>query len=871
MNKKTDETPLMRQYNQIKGKYPGCLVLFRVGDFYETFNEDAVNASRILGIILTKRANGAASYMDLAGFPYHSLDTYLPKLIRAGQRVAICEQLEDPKMAKKLVKRGVTELITPGVTFNDNVLEHKQNNYLASVTMEGEKFGLALLDISTGEFLASEGSRESIDKLLQGFKPSEIIMSKRNIPEFEARFGNDFYLYGVDDWVYTYEYTFEKLTGHFGTVSLKGFGVDEYQLAIIAAGATLQYLEHTHHTNLGHINKIARIEEDHYVWLDRFTVRNLELLQASDARGTALIHILDKTSTPMGARMMKRWMMLPLKNPVTINERLDAVSYCKTQPEFLQAVDMQMKQMGDLERLISKVALQRVNPRELVQLKRSLKCITPIKTACIATTNFPIQKTGEQLNECRLIIQKIEETLNEEAPLLISKGGIIKPGISAELDDLRSVMNSGKDYILKIQKEEIIRTGITSLKVAYNSVFGYYIEVTNAHKNRVPPEWIRKQTLTNAERYITEELKVYEEKVMGAEEKIIALEQQLYAALVSSLEEYITPIQQNAIVLARLDCILSFAKTALENNYTRPQISDEHTLNFKELRHPVIEKKLPVGQSYIPNDLFLDDVNQQVIILTGPNMSGKSAVLRQTALAVLMAQMGSFVAASEANIGLVDKIFTRVGASDNLSQGESTFMVEMMETASIINNLSERSLVLLDEIGRGTSTYDGVSLAWSITEFLARHPYHPRTIFATHYHELNELEKDFTCIKNFHVKVKETEHKVIFLRTLTPGGSEHSFGIHVARMAGIPRTILDRSNEILNHLESQRAEISGKPLQRKIPKNTYQLNMFAAAEPELQRIKELLQQVEVNTLTPIEALMKLQEMKQLLREKQKSL
>ncbi|MCX6188459.1 MAG: DNA mismatch repair protein MutS [Bacteroidetes bacterium] len=865
MNKKAEETPLMQQYNQIKSKYPGCLVLFRIGDFYETFNEDAVTASKILGIILTKRANGAASHMDLAGFPYHSLDTYLPKLIRAGQRVAICEQLEDPKLTKKIVKRGVTELITPGVTFNDNVLEHKSNNYLASVVFNNDELGLALLDISTGEFLAAEGSKEVIEKLLQGFKPSEVIVAKKSIQLFENYFGPDFYLYGIEDWVYSYDYTFEKLTHHFATVNLKGFGIDEYKNAIIAAGAALQYLENNHHTNLSHISKIARIEEDQYVWLDRFTIRNLELLQTPDSNGTALIQILDKTITPMGGRMLKRWLMLPLKNKIQINERLEAVSYAFTTPEFANNIEDFLKQIGDLERLISKCALLRINPRELSHLKRSLKFMGPIKALCTQVENFSFQKIGEQLNECKLIYAKVEHTLYDDAPLLVSKGGIIKPGVNAALDELRDILNSGKEYILKIQKEEILKTGITSLKIAFNSVFGYYIEVTNAHKSRVPETWIRKQTLANAERYITEELKVYEEKVFGAEEKIIALEQQLYTELVTSLAEYIIPIQQNANILARLDCLLCFARIAKENNYVKPEISDDFILDLKQLRHPVIEKRLPTGESYIPNDVMLNNEDQQIIILTGPNMSGKSAVLRQTALAALMAQMGSFVAATEAKIGLVDKIFTRVGASDNLSFGESTFMVEMMETASIINNLSSRSLILLDEIGRGTSTYDGVSLAWSITEFLAKHPYHPRTIFATHYHELNELENDFTCIKNYHVKVKESTTKVIFLRVLVRGGSEHSFGIHVAKMAGIPKTILDRSNEILLHLESQRAEISGKELLKKLPKTMYQLNMFDASTPEWEKLKETLQQLEINTLSPIEALLKLQELKQLIK------
>lgn len=865
MNKKAEETPLMQQYNQIKAKYPGCLVLFRIGDFYETFNEDAVAASKILGIILTKRANGSASHMDLAGFPYHSLDSYLPKLIRAGQRVAICEQLEDPKLTKKIVKRGVTELITPGVTFNDHVLQHNTNNYLASVVCNQDIFGLALLDISTGEFLGAEGGKDVIEKLLQGFKPAEVIVAKKSLTSFENNFGTDFYLYGVEDWVYSYDYTFEKLTNHFGTVNLKGFGIDSYQQAIIAAGAALQYLENNHHSNISHISKISRIEEDQYVWLDRFTIRNLELLQTPDSNGTALIQILDKTTTPMGGRMLKRWMMLPLKNKIQIDERLDAVTYAVKTPQFLDKVEDALKQIGDLERLISKGALLRINPRELSQLKRSLKFMAPIKQICSESNDFAFQKIGEQLNECKLIHQKIESTLFDDAPMLISKGGIIRPGINSTLDDLREVLNNGKEFILKLQQEEILKTGITSLKIAYNSVFGYYIEVTNAHKSRVPENWIRKQTLTNAERYITEELKIYEEKVLGAEEKILALEQQLYTALVAGLAEYIVPIQQNATILARLDCLLSFAKIAKENHYVRPEISEDFILDLKQLRHPVIEMRLPAGERYIPNDVMLNNEDQQIIILTGPNMSGKSAVLRQTALAALMAQMGCFVAASEAKIGLVDKIFTRVGASDNLSFGESTFMVEMMETASIINNLSSRSLILLDEIGRGTSTYDGVSLAWSITEFLAKHPYHPRTIFATHYHELNELEADFESIKNYHVKVKETSNKVLFLRVLVRGGSEHSFGIHVAKMAGMPKTILDRSQEILQHLESQRAEISGKEFLKKLPKTMYQLNMFDSASPELTKLKETLQKLEINTLSPIEALLKLQELKQIIK------
>lgn len=865
MTKKPEETPLMRQYNQIKAKYPGCLVLFRVGDFYETFNEDAVAASKILGIILTKRANGSASHMDLAGFPYHSLDTYLPKLIRAGQRVAICEQLEDPKLATKIVKRGVTELITPGVTYNENVLEHKSNNYLAAVTLQDNTIGLSFLDISTGEFMTTEGDRDTTDKLLQNFKPAEIIIARKNLSWFESQFGKEYYLYGVDDWVFTYDFTFEKLTTHFGTVSLKGFGIEGYSTAIISAGSILYYLEQNHHQRLQHITRISRIEEEHYVWLDRFTIRNLELVSTPDSNGTPLIQILDRTLTPMGGRLLKRWMMLPLKNISSINERLDSVEYLVQHIDIAEKIENQLKTVGDLERLISKVATQRINPRELVQLKRSLGCVAPIKQLTGAG-NFPMQKMAEQLLECRLIIHKIDETLVDDAPVLLAKGGFIKSGINAELDALREVLLHGKEHILKIQRDEILNTGITSLKVAYNNVFGYYIEVTNAHKNKVPSTWIRKQTLTNAERYITEELKEYEEKVLGAEEKIIALEQQMYQALVISLEEYIQSIQQNANILARLDCLTGFARIARENNYNRPVLNEELSLDFKALRHPVIEKKLPAGQSYVPNGLHLDDTEQQIIILTGPNMSGKSAILRQTALAVLMAQMGCFVAAEEAVIGYTDKIFTRVGASDNLSQGESTFMVEMMETASIINNLSARSLILLDEIGRGTSTYDGVSLAWSITEFLARHPYHPRTIFATHYHELNELEKEHTGIRNFHIRVMETENKVVFLRTLVPGGSEHSFGIHVARMAGIPKTIVERSTEILHHLESQRSEISGKEMVKKIPKAVVQLNMFEPTDPAFMKMIDIIQKLEINTLTPIEGLMKLHEIKELAKE-----
>ena len=862
MKKSESVTPLMRQYNEVKGKYPGCLVLFRVGDFYEMFNEDAITASRILGIILTKRANGSASHMDLAGFPYHSLDTYLPKLVRAGQRVAICEQLEDPKQTKKLVKRGVTELVSPGVTYNENVLEQKKNNYLGAVFIGKQKAGVSFLDISTGEFFASEGDIPVIEKLLQSFKPSEVILPKSQQSQFEMAFGNKFYLYPLDDWQFGNEFGKEKLLQHFQTITLKGFGIQDQDLAVVAAGATIQYLQSNHHTRLSHIQKISRIEEEQYLWLDRFTIRNLELIQSSSPDGVPLLQVIDKTTTPMGGRLLRRWLLFPLTNITLINQRLDVVNYLINEQDFATKIREQLHQVGDLERLVSKVAALRINPRELSQLKQSLQALHPIKALCAAATEVELRKIAEQINECKILVEKIEKELMPEPPVLLSKGGIIANGVDPELDDYRRVMHAGKDFILKIQQDEILRTGIGSLKVAFNSVFGYYIEVTNVHKDKVPADWIRKQTLTNAERYITQELKEYEEKVLGAEEKVLAIEQRLYSNLVSELLEYIQPIQQNASAAARLDCLLGFSVLAKANNYCRPNINDSSIINLDKSRHPVIEKQLPIGENYIPNDITLNKDNHQIIILTGPNMSGKSALLRQVALAVLMAHMGCYVAAENASIGLVDKVFTRVGASDNLSQGESTFMVEMLETASILNNLSSRSLILLDEIGRGTSTYDGVSLAWAITEFLAEAETKPRTIFATHYHELNELEERYSNIKNYHIKVHETGHTILFLRKLVAGGSEHSFGIHVARLAGIPKKITERSNEILLRLESDRSNLNPTDTLKKIPQ-TFQLSMFGSSDERLRRILELMEGVEINSLTPIEALMKLNELKRI--------
>lgn len=860
----SSETPLMKQYFEIKAKYPGALLLFRVGDFYETFGEDAVITSQILGIVLTKRANGSASHVELAGFPHHALDTYLPKLVRAGQRVAICDQLEDPKLTKKIVKRGVTELITPGVNYNDKILDYKTNNYLACVAFDNEKAGVAFLDISTGEFMATEGHIDYIDKLLQSLKPSEVLVCKKYQKQFFTAFGDKFYLYALDEWIFQYQFAYEKLLQHFNTQSLKGYGLQEYPVAITAAGVCLHYLSETHHNQVAHIQQISRIDEEKYVWLDRFTIRNLELLQPSHENGKALIHVIDKSITPMGARLLKRWLVLPLKDITLINERLNAVEHAKNKPQLRQQIIDLLKQVGDLERLVSKLAMRRVNPRELQQLNRSLKLIEPIKQLLCVEPTDEFKKLADQLNACSWVIQKIDSELMPDPPIAANKGNVIKNGIHAELDELRAIAFGGKDRLLQIQQREQAATGIPSLKVSYNNVFGYYIEVTNVHKDKVPASWVRKQTLTNAERYITDELKHYEDKILGAEEKITTIEEGLYQQLIIALSDYVSPIQNNAQVIAKIDCLFAFAQLADLKNYCKPTLNDTNVLDLKDVRHPVIEQQLPVGEKYIANDVYLDNETQQVIILTGPNMSGKSAILRQTALCVLLAQMGCFVPAAAAQIGLVDKIFTRVGASDNLSAGESTFMVEMTETASILNNLSARSLILLDEIGRGTSTYDGISLAWAITEFLNQHPYKPKTLFATHYHELNELAQPQNGIKNFHVHVKEQDNKVIFLRKLKEGGSEHSFGIHVAKMAGMPKTILTRSDQILKELESQRAGAQKSTSPAKIKAAPMQLSMFQLNDPVLQQIREKLNDLELNSMSPIEALLKLNELKTML-------
>lgn len=884
------ETPLMKQYNSIKSKYPDALLLFRVGDFYETFGSDAVKTANILGIILTKKANGYASTIELAGFPHHSLDTYLPKLVRAGERVAICDQLEDPKMTKTIVKRGVTELVTPGVSYNDKVLDHRKNNFLASVYFsdvpakkKNAEAGVSFLDVSTGEFSVAEGSIEYIDKLLQSFAPSEVLFQKNKKKTFTEHFGEKFYIYGLDDWAFTSEFGNELLLKHFGTRSLKGFGIEGQEYAIIAAGAALHYLADTQHDKIKHITAIARIEEEKYVWLDRFTVRNLELFNSHNDNAKTLIDVIDRTVSPMGSRMMKRWLALPLKDKAPIDERLKVVDYFLSYPEIIETINTQIEQIGDLERIISKVATTRISPKEVVQLKRALSAIEPIKAACEKTDNGSLKKIAEQLHPCKPAIEQIEKMLTTDPPYLVAKGNVIAEGNHAELDELRRISYSGKDYLLQVQQRESERTGITSLKVAFNNVFGYYLEVTNAHKDKVPGDWMRKQTLTNAERYITPELKEYEEKILGAEEKILALETQLFGNLVMGLMEYIPAIQQNASLLARLDCLLSFAVIAQKNNYVRPHIFENDVLDIKDGRHPVIEQQLPLGETYIANDVYLDNETQQIIIITGPNMSGKSALLRQTALIVLMAQIGSFVPAKHANLGLVDKIFTRVGASDNISSGESTFMVEMNETASILNNLSNRSLILLDEIGRGTSTYDGISIAWAIAEYIHEHPSaKAKTLFATHYHELNEMEKSMQRIKNFNVSVKELENKVIFMRKLVPGGSEHSFGIHVAKMAGMPRKVLERANLLLAQLEGQRdgnhtagkntipATKSSKSVtpttqnQDTIQESGMQLSFFQLNDPVLENIKEELERTDINTLTPVEALMKLNEIKKMI-------
>jgi len=861
------ETPLMQQYNAIKVKYPGALLLFRVGDFYETFGEDAVKAAGILGIVLTKRANGAATHVELAGFPHHSLDTYLPKLVRAGQRVAICDQLEDPKATKNIVKRGVTELVTPGVAYSDNIVQQKSNNYLASLYFEKNTIGIALIDISTGEFLTAQGSNDYIDKLLQSFNPSEVIMPKSRSAEFKEIFGDRFYTYFLDEWPYSGDYATETLLKHFEVRSLKGFGVEKLNLGITAAGVALHYLNETEHRNLQHISAIGRIEEDRYLWLDRYSIRNLELVGSANENAVTLVDVLDQTCSPMGARMLRRWIVMPLKERKPIEDRLNVVEYLVGREEMREELKQYIRVIGDLERLISKIGLQKANPREVWQLRKALSCIEQIKNICSTAASKALQTMAEQLNPCTLIRQKIENEIQPDPPVMVIKGGVIAEGIDEELDRLRKIAFGGKGYLLEIQKREAELTRIPSLKVAFNNVFGYYLEVSNAHKDKVPSEWIRKQTLVNAERYITPELKEYEEQILGAEEKILALETRLYNELLYALTDYIKPIQLNAHLIAQLDVLLNFATIAIKYYYVKPRIDDSKVIDIKGGRHPVIEQRLPIGEEYITNDVFLDSENQQIIIITGPNMAGKSALLRQTGLIVLMAQMGSFVPAKMANIGLVDKIFTRVGASDNLSSGESTFMVEMNETASILNNLSDRSLILLDEIGRGTSTYDGISIAWAIAEYLHNHPSaKAKTLFATHYHELNELSNSFSRIKNYNVTVKEIGHKIIFLRKLVPGGSEHSFGIHVAKLAGMPPKVLARANEILKKLEAERTGgESIKESMKKVQKQAVQMQMFSIDDPVLVKIRDMLNNLDVNTLTPVEAMMKLDEIQRMIK------
>ena len=864
-------TPMMKQFLDLKAKHPDAVMLFRCGDFYETYSTDAIVASEILGITLTKRANGKGKTVEMAGFPHHALDTYLPKLIRAGKRVAICDQLEDPKLTKKLVKRGITELVTPGVSINDNVLNYKENNFLAAVHFGKASCGVAFLDISTGEFLTAEGPFDYVDKLLNNFGPKEILFERGKRLMFEGNFGSKFFTFELDDWVFTETTAREKLLKHFETKNLKGFGVEHLKNGIIASGAILQYLTMTQHTQIGHITSLARIEEDKYVRLDKFTVRSLELIGSMNDGGSSLLNVIDRTISPMGARLLKRWMVFPLKDEKPINDRLNVVEYFFRQPDFKELIEEQLHLIGDLERIISKVAVGRVSPREVVQLKVALQAIEPIKQACLEADNASLNRIGEKLNLCISIRDRIAKEINNDPPLLINKGGVIKDGVNEELDDLRRISYSGKDYLLQIQQCESEQTGIPSLKVAYNNVFGYYIEVRNIHKDKVPQEWIRKQTLVNAERYITQELKVYEEKILGAEDKILVLETQLYIDLVQALTEFIPQIQVNANQIARLDCLLSFANVARENNYIRPIIEDNDVLDIRQGRHPVIEKQLPIGEKYIANDVMLDSTTQQIIIITGPNMAGKSALLRQTALITLLAQIGSFVPAERAHIGLVDKIFTRVGASDNISVGESTFMVEMNEAADILNNVSSRSLVLFDELGRGTSTYDGISIAWAIVEYIHEHPKaKARTLFATHYHELNEMEKSFKRIKNYNVSVKEVDNKVIFLRKLERGGSEHSFGIHVAKMAGMPKSIVKRANAILKQLESDNRQqgISGKPL-AEVSENRsgMQLSFFQLDDPILCQIRDEILNLDVNNLTPIEALNKLNDIKKIVRGK----
>jgi DNA mismatch repair protein MutS len=861
------DTPLMKQYTAIKLKHPDAILLFRVGDFYETFGADAVKASEILGITLTRRANGAASFVELAGFPYHAVDTYLPKLVRAGQRVAICEQLEDPKLARKIVKRGVTELVTPGITLSENVLEHRENNFLACVHLVKNQAGVAFLDISTGEFLTSEGSYEYTDKLLHNFAPKEVLFERGKQNEFAEHFGSRFCTYQLDDWIFTDESATDKLLAHFETASLKGFGIQNLKLGIIASGAVLRYLDITEHRQVKHISSLSRIQEDHFVWLDKFTIRNLELFHPLFEGGKAFIDTIDRTISPMGARLMKRWISLPVKDIQPIQERLDAVADLIENAGMRTAIEEQLSRIGDVERLISRVAVGRVSPREIVQLRNSLLSMVPIKDLCLQSDRTLLERLGEQLNPCELICHRIGQEIQADAPMQINRGNVISSGVSAELDELRALLKSGKDYLIQLQQREIELTSIPSLKVSFNNVFGYYIEVRNTHKDKVPQTWIRKQTLVNAERYITEELKEYEAKILGAEEKIQNIEAMLFNELVLAVSEYILPIQLNANLVAQLDCLLSFARCSIENRYTRPMVHEGDRIEICQGRHPVIEKQLPVTEAYIPNDVTLDSKEQQIIILTGPNMSGKSALLRQTALITLMAQMGCYVPAQSADIGIVDKIFTRVGASDNISMGESTFMVEMTETASILNNLSERSLILLDEIGRGTSTYDGISIAWAMVEFLHNHArYKPKTLFATHYHELNAMEGSFERVKNYCISIKELDDRIVFLRKLIRGASEHSFGIHVARMAGMPKSLVARASEILTELEGEK---NGDNLARPVAelankREGLQLSFFQLDDPVLKQIRDEISHLDINTLTPIEALNKLNEIRKMI-------
>jgi DNA mismatch repair protein MutS len=863
MAKASSETPLMQQHNAIKAKYPDAILLFRVGDFYETFGQDAINTSKVLGITLTKRNNGNASSLELAGFPHHALDTYLHKLVKAGYRVAICDQLEDPKAAKGIVKRGVTELVTPGVAINDKLLEHNNNNFLAALHFENDIIGISFLDISTGEFFIAEGDKEYADKLLQSLQPSEVIFQRNKLKFFKETFGNHFFTYGLDEWIFADNYAHEILLKHFNTHSLKGFGVEELKNGVIASGAILHYLKDTEHPNLQHITSLQRINKDDHLWMDKFTIRNLELISNNEQANT-LFKTINNTSSPMGARLLKRWMLMPLNDLSRINERLEAVEFLISDVELRNKIIQHIKQSGDIERLSAKVPLKKINPREVLQVARGLQHAFHIKEICTASKNEYLKRLADSLNPCQYILDKIIKEINENPPAATNKGGLIATGIHAELDELREISSGGKNYLIELQQKEAQNTGISSLKISFNNVFGYYLEVTNLHKSKVPDTWIRKQTLANAERYITPELKVYEEKIMGAEDKIIQIEQQLFQELLNELQDYIAPLQINGHVMAVLDCLCCYANNALQFSYKKPMLHNGKELELKESRHPVIERNLPIGESYINNDVQLDSANQQIIILTGPNMSGKSAILRQTALITLMAHMGSFVPASAAKIPLTDKIFTRVGASDNLSGGESTFMVEMNETASIINNLSSRSLIILDEIGRGTSTYDGISIAWSIAEYLHECEQKPKTLFATHYHELNELENQFSGIKNYHITNKEIGNKVVFLRKLAKGGSTHSFGIHVARMAGMPPLLINRANEILSKLESSRDNKSGKQINddlKSLSDSKVQLSIFDSHSVTFNEIRTLLENVDINRLTPVEALLKLQEIK----------